>query len=523
MTYLRSKWFGTRSFFLAVLRLDRTMRRVPLLSGSRVVFVPADDDDVVLQPPPPPERIVDARAAVRDALRYPLSGTSVDQLARPGGSATIVVQPPALPLPGAQLDPRPAALAATIEELERCGVAPERQTILVAGGLTRRLGPRELERLLPPRRARSFRGRIVVHDAEDPELTEIAEWRGFPIRAHRALVETDLVAVVGAAETVLDGGPGSLLATCDAATARRAAGASSLLEAAGAPEWHLGLAVERALADKVALIGVSLVLDLPRLTGSFRGYPADDESFERIARSLRRRGVMLLPAFARRDILRRMGRSLVATAAFAGLPSVAHAEALLRGISLRGIRIEEPLDALVVGVPWVGPHLPREPVNPLTSASVVLGLALRLRRDAFPVRPDGTLILAHSFKRSFAQVTQAPYAAMFQGLRTGHGPADLAELERGAALDERAQLQYRAGKACHPLLPYADWAGCAPALGRLGRVVVAGCRDALAARTLGFVPTRGMASALEMAHGVSGGRARVGVLAAPPYPPLLVG
>ena len=78
-------------------------------------------------------------------------------------------------------------------------------------------------------------------------------------------------------------------------------------------------------------------------------------------------------------------------------------------------------------------------------------------------------------------------------------------------------------RACHPLLPYADWAGCAPALSRLGRVIVAGCRDAAAARTLGFVPSHGISSALEMAHGVAGGKARVGILLAPPYAPLLVG
>jgi hypothetical protein len=54
-------------------------------------------------------------------------------------------------------------------------------------------------------------------------------------------------------------------------------------------------------------------------------------------------------------------------------------------------------------------------------------------------------------------------------------------------------------------------------------VLVAGSRDAVAARTLGFVPTRGIGSALEMAHGVAGGRARVGILLAPPYAPFIVG
>ena len=81
----------------------------------------------------------------------------------------------------------------------------------------------------------------------------------------------------------------------------------------------------------------------------------------------------------------------------------------------------------------------------------------------------------------------------------------------------------RSGRTCRPLLPYADWAGCGPALSRLGRVIVAGCRDSSAARTLGFVPSHGIASALEMAHGVAGGKARVGILLAPPYAPLLVG
>jgi hypothetical protein len=39
---------------------------------------------------------------------------------------------------------------------------------------------------------------------------------------------------------------------------------------------------------------------------------------------------------------------------------------------------------------------------------------------------------------------------------------------------------------------------------------------------LGFVPSHSIATALEMAHGVSAGRARMGFLLAPPYAPLVV-
>jgi len=504
------------------LRKTRAMRRVPILSGSRIVHVPIGDEDVVVHPPAPLTRVVDVEAAVRDALRFPLAGARLEGLVPKGGRATIVIEPAALPLPGAQIDPRPEALATVLDELSTLGVRGERQTILVAGGLCRRLGQRELERLLPPPQARDFRGSVVVHDAADPDLVPFPLADGTDARVNRTLVETDLVVVVSSAETVVHGGPGAFLAACDAETALRAAGADSLVQAAGEPAWELALALEEALARQPSHIGVSLALDHPRLTGRFRDYPHSPAALRHVSTSPLRRLYSLLPAGARREVLREQGRVLATTAVFAGTPSVAHAEALIRTIELRAARLAEPVDALVVGVPWIGQHMPRELLNPVTSAATALGLALRLWRDAFPIREGGTLILVHSLARSFAHGTQEPYRRLFDTLASGDASA-LAAAEPAAAFGDRAVAAYRAGRTCHPFLPHADWAGCQPALSRLGRVIVAGCRDAVAARALGFVPSHSISSALEMAHGLTGGRARVGVLLAPPYVPLLVG
>ena len=391
------------------------MAGVPLLSGSRIVTVPVGADDVVLRPPPPPTRVVDVAAAVRDALSFPLSGGSLDELTRRGARVTVVVEPPSLPLPGAQIDPRPVALATVLDELEGIGIADEDVTLLVAGGLARRIGRKELERLLPPPQARAFRGSVVVHDAADPDLVPIVG----DTRVNPAVVEADLVVVVSSAETVVHGGPGSLLAACDAATVRRAAAARSLVQASGEPAWELALAIEEAVARRVGMLGVSLVLDHPRLRGDFRDYPHEPAALEHVARSPFRRLYSLLPGAVRRGILRDQSRALATTAAFAGLPSVAHAEALVRAVELRGTRLDEPLDAIVVGVPWIGTHVPREPLNPITSAAVALGLALRQWRDAFPVREDGTLVLVHSLTRSFAHGTQDPYRSLFEALRSG--------------------------------------------------------------------------------------------------------
>ncbi len=100
---------------------------------------------------------------------------------------------------------------------------------------------------------------------------------GFPLRVNRALVETDLVLVVSAAESVLHGGPAALLAASDP-VALRAAGAYSLLETAASPGWRLGNELERELSKQVPLIGASLSLNPPVVTGAFHGYPHDDRA-----------------------------------------------------------------------------------------------------------------------------------------------------------------------------------------------------------------------------------------------------
>ena len=498
----------------------RVVQRVPLLVGTRIWLVPVPERGVVLQPPPPAAAVADVGAAIRDALRFPLSGEPLEALVPRDGRVTIVVEPPSLPIPGSHQDPREAAIDATVGELERIGVPLERQTLLVACGLARRPTRRQVEELVPPELARRFRGTVAVHDAEDEALVEVAHADGAPLRVNRAVADTDAVVTVTAAETVLHGGAGTLLAASDAATIRRA-GAVSLLEPATAPGWELAAALERALSRRAAVVGASLVLNHPRMTGALRGFPYEEEAVERVARSPLRRLYSLLPRPARERVLHALPLELSAAAAFAGPPSVAHAEALLRGIELRSAELDRPLDALVIPIPRTTPYLPRERPNPLLAATLGLGLALRLWRDAFPLADGGTAILLDTFHRHFRHPTQQPYRAFFQASRAGRDPGALVAAER-TAVHERAVAEYRAGRACHPLLPFADWAACAPALDRLGAVLVAGCRDGVAARQLGFIPTHGLGAALEMVRGRTGDGARIGFLLAPPYFPIRV-
>src|SRR5439155_16882222 len=132
-----------------------------------------------------------------------------------------------------------------------------------------------------------------------------------------------------------------------------------------------------------------------------RGYPYDDEALERIVDSPFRRVFGLLPGSVRATILRSLPLERSVAAAFAGPPSVAHAEALLRGVELRGAALDGELDAICIGVPRTTPTLPRERPNPLLVSYLALGLALRLWLNRFPLSEGGTAVLLSRLQRRF--------------------------------------------------------------------------------------------------------------------------
>jgi len=487
--------------------------RVPLLADSRLVVAEPGAGDVVLRPPALRETLDDVPRAVRDAFAFPLAGAPLGQLVTREGTATLVIEQPSLPIPAAPTGPRHQAIAAAGDELERLGV--QRVTILVAGGLGRRTSPREIGLLVPPDFRRRFRGRVIVHDAEADDLVELAPG----LRANRALVETDLVVTVTGAETVLHGGPAALLAATGPESLR-AAGAQSLLETSGSQGWRLALELERLLLERVPVTGVSVVLNTPRVAGVFAGYPHDPQATERLAQSKSRRFFQLAPSGIRRRLLDRLPRELTAAAVYGGTPSVAHAEALLRATVFRGAELDGQLDAVVIGIPPTTPWMPRELPNPVTASYLGLGLALRLWRNEPLVAEGGTAILVHPFPRRFPRPTQTPYRALFADQRTARDVDAMRVAEEAAAHDQIAIAEYRAGHACHPLQPFVEWSACDVSSHRLGAVLIAGCRDAHAARQLGFVPAHGLPAALEMARGR--GATRIGYLVAPPFFPVTV-
>ena len=433
-----------------------------------------------------------------------------------------MVEPPHLPLPGSERDPRQSAIAATVGELERLGIRSGYQTLLVAGGLARRAGHSQLETLVSPEFARRFHGHVEVHDVERDDLVELESSGSVPLRVHPALVNTDVVVVVTAAETVLHGGPAAFVGASGAETLR-ASGADSLLETSGSRGWRLARELERALARRVPTIGVSLVLNHPRVGGTLGGYPYEREALERVSRSPFRQVFGALPGRLRTSILRSLPLERSAAAAYAGPPSVAHTEALLRGVELRGTTLDGPLDALCVGIPHTTPYLPREQPNPLlgalprpgVGAQALARLTSRSRREARPSCSTASSATSRTRPSSRTARSSPPLAPGRTPLRSRRPSGTRARTHGRSRPTARVAPATRGCRS--PTGTHAS-----PLIGRLGHVLVAGCRDHAAARQLGFVPTHGIGAALTMVQGWSERPPRVGFLLSPPYFPLRV-
>ena len=126
--------------------------------------------------------MADVGAAVRDALRFPLAGQPLEALVTRGARATVVVEPPQLPLPGTERDPRRPRSQRRSPSWSAWAIPTGDQTLLVAGGLARRAGHDLLETLVPPEFARRFHGHVEVHDVERDDLVEIGTRRLVPLR-----------------------------------------------------------------------------------------------------------------------------------------------------------------------------------------------------------------------------------------------------------------------------------------------------------------------------------------------------
>ena len=304
--------------------------------------------------PGPVEPIADVAAAVRDALRFPLSGPPLEALVTAGGKATIVVEAPELPLPGARRRPAPSprsrrrsrsSSGSACRRGSRRSSSPAGSTGAPASASSRRCCRRLRAAVPRPRRGARRRGARPRPRSPTPDARRCGSTRSLARDRSRRLRH-------GRRDRAARRRPGAArgVRRRRRCARRRPTRCSRPPRSRG---WQLGLALERALAARVPVIGASLVLNPPRLTGRFRGYPYEDASLEQLARSPLRR-FSLLPAGVAPPHPRRIsGASSPPSPPSPGRPRSRTPKPSCAGSPARcDAGSSEPLDAIVIGMPW---------------------------------------------------------------------------------------------------------------------------------------------------------------------------
>ena len=136
--------------------------RVRLDYGSEGLEVDLPDERVTVIEPHFKPAVPDAGATLREAIRSPLAGPALRDIARPGQTVAISV------CDVTRAQPRRDTLEALFDEMP--GVSPGDVTILIATGTHRSNTDAELERMLG--RDILARCRVVNHDSRDPSALD---------------------------------------------------------------------------------------------------------------------------------------------------------------------------------------------------------------------------------------------------------------------------------------------------------------------------------------------------------------
>ena len=311
-------------------------------------------------------------------------------------------------------DPRQEAIAATVEELERLGVT--RVTILVAGGLRRRPSPREIGLLVPPEFRRRFRGRLIVHDAEDDDARRARR------RRRAAAARLPRARRDGPRRHGHRGRDGAARRP-----RRRSLGASSTRGAAGlgrhfAARDVVVAGLDDSRSSSSACSPRAFRSTASRSCSTCRTSSAATRTRSRPSSGSRapRRGARsaLLPAAVRLAIVERVPRELHGRGgARRHAVDGAHRGAPARD-RVQGSDARRAARRVVIGIPPTTPFLPRELPEPGLGRLPRARAGAAALANAFPVKPGGTAILLHDFARRFPAPTQIPYRALFADQRT---------------------------------------------------------------------------------------------------------
>ena len=484
---------------------------------------------------PPMEPLEDFEQAVARALDNPLKAQSLEKQLKPSSRVTIAFDDPCLPVPLMRNDVRGRVIEMVLKRLFALGMDKERIRLICANGLHRKWTLKELAFILGNKVIKEMGpDHISCHDGTKKEelvfLGNTGPDSAHEVEINRAVVESDILIYVNINYTTMNGGWKSVLVGLGSwrsirhhHTPRQWNLENSLMNPQTGPMHKILKEMGTLVRQKANIFQIECVVN------NHVWPPAVDKLLRPLNRPYNKgrpgiftRGLFSSACLAPGKVTRRVRNALRADykpcAVFAGDVDAVHQRTLEVLEKQQNVRIDSPVDVLILGVPNFSPYSVYSVFNPVLLRGLVAGYMLGLFHRRPLVKKGGIVVAYNPGLEKFHPRHHPSYIDFWQkDLEQFYTPmACWDELSESYARNPSYLKKYREDYAYHGAHCLMNWCWSGMGLKHPAEVILAGAKEPNTARKIGFTPIKDFNDAVAAAKERAGGDVTLAYQVIPP-------
>jgi hypothetical protein len=483
---------------------------------------------------PPIDSVPDYDAAIKEALDNPLGAEPLERQLTSSSRVTIAFDDPCLPIPLMRRDLRGVVIEELLRRLNKIGIPKERIRLICANGLHRKWTMKELSIVLG-KKVVSEMGpeRISCHDAtREDELISLGKTEaGHEVEINRAVAESDITIYVNVNFSSMNGGQKSILVGLGSWR--------SIRHHHTPKEWNL----KRSIMDPETSPMHKILNEMGKLVhANYNIFQIETvlnnsvwpRPLDRLLRPIHARNGDSAPGMAMRSMLslatlgpqvvkRTIRNSLIRSdyrlcGISAGDVSKVHDRTLDILFRQQNVKVQEPVDILVFGVPNLSPYSAQSVLNPILLRSLTMGYLSGLFRGQPLVKEGGVVVACNPGMEKFNLRHHGAYKDFWDNdLEDHYDPEECWDgLSEKYAENPNYIRKYRDEYAYHGTHGLINWMWSGMGMRHVKGVVLAGAKEPETARKIGFTPAPDFSYAIAMAREMTGNDASMAYQVIPP-------
>jgi hypothetical protein len=483
---------------------------------------------------PPMEPLADYDRAIKEALDNPLDAEPLETQLTSSSRVTIAFDDPCLPIPLVRRDMRGLVIEELLRRLDKLGVKKDRIRLICANGLHRKWTMKELSIVLGKKVVADMGpNRISCHDAtrEDDLISLGTTEAGQEVEINRAIDESDMTIYVNVNFSSMNGGWKSILVGLGSwrsirhhHTPKEWNMKQSIMDPATSPMHEILCEMGKLVRSKYNIFQIETVMNnniWPRpLEGLLR--PLNKRSGNS-APGMATRSVLSLASLSPQMLKRNIRNSLIRSdyrlcGISAGDVDEVHKKTLDILFRQQNVKVKEPVDILVFGVPNLSPYSAQSVFNPILLRGLTMGYLSGLFRGRPLVKEGGVIVACNPGFDKFNLRHHGAYKDFWDNdLEDHYDPEECWDALAEKYADNPDYIRkYRDDYAYHGTHGLINWMWSGMGMRHVKGVILAGAKEPETARKIGFTPAPDFASAIAMAREMAGNGASMAYQVIPP-------